>query len=320
MPAPFLHRAAALAAAAVLLGCAAPPAGGPPDAGPGPLTPAPEAFDCHNPVPAERSAQVPYACLVDRGCRTRLVSAHRGAGGDLGELAPENTLAALRASVLLGVDFLETDPRPTADGVLVNVHDTDVARVTTGTGTVSSMTLAQLQALTLKTERYAGEYGCERIATLREILEAAKGRVMVLVDANKTDRVDLLVADIQATATLEWAIFDTSSPDKIERALQLEPNLLTMIRTGSVADLDAQLARFAAHPPVIVEIDRNDAAAEVAAAARARGHRPFTDVFVEDLVVALEGRLRTYDKAWALGVDIAQTDRPAELLRYLGRR
>jgi glycerophosphoryl diester phosphodiesterase len=303
----------------LLCACQAPPQQSP-DAGPGPLTPAPEEFDCTRPVLAERKSSVPYECLVDRACTTRLVSAHRGAGGDLGELAPENTLAAVRAAVLLGVDYLETDPRPSGDGVIVNVHDTDVSRVAEGTGAVSMMTLAELKALRLKTSRYPGDFSCERIATLREILEAAKGRVMVLVDANKTDRVDLLVGDIVATGTLEWAVFDTSSPDKIAQALALEPNLLTMIRTGSVADLDAQLARFAAHPPIIVEVDRTDTAAEVAAATRARGHRPFTDVFVEDIYVALEGKLKTYDKAWALGIDIAQTDRPAEVLRYLGRR
>jgi glycerophosphoryl diester phosphodiesterase len=304
----------------VLLAACQAPNPGPADAGPGPLTPPPEQFDCTNPVLAERQSPVPYSCLVDRTCRTRLVAAHRGAGGDMGELAPENTLAAVRASVLLGVDFIETDPRPSGDGVMVNVHDTDVSRVTTGTGQVSMMTLAQLQALTLKTDKYPGDFSCERIATLRQILQAARGRVMVLVDANKTDRVDLLVGDIVATDTLEWAVFDTSSADKIAEALALEPNLLTMIRTGSVADLDAQLARFSAHPPIIVEVDRTDTAAEVAAAAHDRGHRPFTDVFVEDIYVALEGKLKAYDKAWALGIDIAQTDRPAELLRYLGRR
>lgn len=309
-----------LLAGAALCSCA-PSAPGPTDSGvPGPLVPPAESFDCRAAGIAERSPQVPYACLVDRGCRTRLVSAHRGAGGDLGNVAPENTVSAVRAAVLLGVDFIETDPRPTADGVIVNVHDTDVARVTDGTGEVAMMTLAQLKALALDTTKFEGDFSCERLATLREILEAAKGRVMVLVDANKTNRVDLLVADIQATGTLEWAVFDTSSPDKIEEALRLEPNLLTMIRVGSVADLDAQLARFAAHPPIIVEVDRNDAAAEVAAATRDRGHRPFTDVFVEDIYVALEGKLKTYDKAWALGIDIAQTDRPAEVLRYLGRR
>jgi hypothetical protein len=143
---------------------------------------------------------------------------------------------------------------------------------------------------------------------------------MVLVDANKTDRVDLLVADIQAAGALDWAIFDTSSVAKIDEALLLEPKLLTMIRVTDVADFDAQIAHFAAHPPIIVELDRTTDVKDAAAAVRAKGHRPFTDIFIEDVSVLVDGKLKVYDKAWATGVDIVQTDRPADLLHYLGRR
>ncbi len=262
----------------------------------------------------------PDACVVDRACRTRLVSGHRGAGGDLGAIAPEDTLAAYRAAIVLGIDFVETDPRPTKDGVMINLHDTTVDRTTTGTGAAADLTLAEVQALTLRTDKYAGDFACEKIPTLRALLELCRGRVMVLIDANKTDRVDLLVKDIKDANALEWAVFDTSSVAKIDQALAIEPTLLTMIRVGSVAELDLQLAHFAGHPPIIVEVDRNADTKDVAAAAHARGHRPFSDVFVEDISVALEGSFRAYDKSWALGIDIAQTDRPAELLRYLKRR
>jgi len=44
---------------------------------------------------------------------------HRGARG----LAPENTLAAFRAAIVLGVDTLELDTGVTKDGVLVVMHD-----------------------------------------------------------------------------------------------------------------------------------------------------------------------------------------------------
>ncbi len=293
-----------------------------PDAGPagdGGFLPDPKAYDCSGrPLPAPVAK--PDPCLVDRTCKTRLVAGHRGAGGQLGALAPEDTLAAYRAAIVLGVDYVETDPRPTRDGVLVNLHDTTVDRTTTGTGAAADLSLAELQALPLRTEKYAGDFSCEKIPTLKQLLELCRGRVMVLIDANKTDRVDLLVKDIQDTGTLDWAIFDTSSVAKIDEALLLEPRLLTMIRVGSVADLELQLTHFAAHPPIIVEIDRNGSTKDIAAAVRAKGHRPFTDVFIEDLSVALEGNLKAYDTSWALGIDIVQTDRPAEMLRYLKRR
>lgn len=312
-------RTATLLGALALAACQAAPQGTP-DAGPGPLHPDPALYDCRNPAPLPRQSATPYACLVDRACTERLVAAHRGGGGELGVLAPENTLSAVRAAIAVGADFVETDPRPSKDGVIVNVHDTTVDRVTLGTGNVADLTAAELQALAIDPLRFPGDFSCERIATLREVLETSVGRVMVLVDANKTDRVDLLVQDIVAAGALEWAVFDTSSPAKIEEALRLEPRLLTMIRVDDVAGLDAQLAQFAAHPPIIVEVNRFDGTKDLADAVRARGHRPFTDIFVEDLVVAFDGPLRTYDKSWALGVDIVQTDRPAEVLRYLGRR
>ena len=69
--------------------------------------------------------------------------AHRGGVREF----PENTLYAYRESARLGADVLEMDVYATADGELVVLHDTTVDRTTNGSGTVESMTLAELQAL-----------------------------------------------------------------------------------------------------------------------------------------------------------------------------
>lgn len=72
-----------------------------------------------------------------------LVFAHRGGGG----LIPENTLEAFVYSAKMGVDVLELDIRSTADGVLVVMHDGDVARTTNGSGRVTDLTLGALKKL-----------------------------------------------------------------------------------------------------------------------------------------------------------------------------
>ncbi len=295
---------------------------GPPDAGPPILDPG--LFDCTSAevttgTPSPRVSTIPVACLLDPACQTPMVSGHRGAGGQLGRIAPEDTLAAYRAGIALGIEFLETDPRPTLDGVLVNVHDTTVDRTTDGTGTVDQMTFDAVRALHIRTT-LPGDYGCERVPTLREILEVARGRAVVLVDANKTDRVDLLVQAIHDADALEWAIFDTSSVDKIDRALALEPGLHFMIRPAT-ADITTQLDHFAPRVPSIVELDPGDVGTG-APMVHARGTRVLTDQFQFDVLadVSNGANVAGYGTSLDMGVDILQTDRPDLALRVLRMR
>jgi glycerophosphoryl diester phosphodiesterase len=72
-----------------------------------------------------------------------LAIAHRGGAG----LAAENTLEAFRRAYALGLRYLETDVRRSADGALVAFHDTRLGRVTGRPGRVRRATLSQLTAL-----------------------------------------------------------------------------------------------------------------------------------------------------------------------------
>ena len=56
---------------------------------------------------------------------TPLAIAHRGGAA----MAPENTLDAFALSVALGVRYLETDVKVTADGELMCFHDETLERV-----------------------------------------------------------------------------------------------------------------------------------------------------------------------------------------------
>lgn len=90
---------------------------------------------------------------------TPLAIGHRGGAG----LAPENTLAAFSRSTALGLRYLESDVRLTADGHLVCFHDDDLDRCTTGTGRLGERTLADL-------DRRVRVAGVEPIPTLEEAL------------------------------------------------------------------------------------------------------------------------------------------------------
>jgi glycerophosphoryl diester phosphodiesterase len=286
------------------------------DAGP-PLDPS--LFDCTSlpNLPPRKAASTPE-CLRDPTCTTRLVSAHRGAGGLLGRIAPEDSLAAYRAGIAMGVDLVETDPRPTSDGVLVNIHDPTLDRTTTGTGDVAAHTYAEIEQLSLRTDGLVGDFSCERVPTLLQLLQTCVGRAMVLVDANKTDRVDLLVQAIEDAGALDWAVFDTSDTSKIDAALAIEPNLMIQPRIEAAADAPAILAKYASHVPVFVEIAEG-VFPQTADLVHAAGTRVETDVFGVDLGVKLGSDPAAYLDVYAQGADVAQSDLPDIVLEQLGR-
>ncbi|MEB3221319.1 MAG: glycerophosphodiester phosphodiesterase family protein [Candidatus Sericytochromatia bacterium] len=105
------------------------------------------------------------------------IVAHRGYSA----LAPENTLASLRAAVEAGADAVEFDVRLTRDGEAVLMHDPTVDRTTSGRGEVASLTLAELRRLDAggwKHPRWRGE----PVPTVAEALAVLAGRAVAVVE------------------------------------------------------------------------------------------------------------------------------------------
>ena len=75
--------------------------------------------------------------------RPVLVVAHRGSSA----AHAEHTLAAYELALEEGADALECDVRLTRDGVLVCVHDRRIDRTSDGRGVLSTLELADLEAL-----------------------------------------------------------------------------------------------------------------------------------------------------------------------------
>jgi glycerophosphoryl diester phosphodiesterase len=118
-----------------------------------------------------------------------MIVAHRAGGLREGKTRhPENSLAALAASVADGAEMVEIDVRRSADGVFVVMHDSWLDRTTTCKGEVALRTLAQLRECHLVVEG-TGEATEEVVPTLADFLSAARGRILVNID-NKLDRHD----------------------------------------------------------------------------------------------------------------------------------
>ena len=135
-----------------------------------------------------------------------LLIAHRGASG----YAPEHTLASYRLAIHMGADFVEQDLQVTKDGVLVCIHDPDLAR-TTNVGDVFpgrtsirnpdgegkgkpgwyavDFTLDEIKKLDAgswfnRANPFAAkpEYAGARIATLQEVISDVKDRAGLYIE------------------------------------------------------------------------------------------------------------------------------------------
>jgi glycerophosphoryl diester phosphodiesterase len=97
------------------------------------------------------------------------LQAHRGAAG----LAPENTLAAFRLALELGVDGTELDLQTSKDGLVVVIHDESVDRTTDGRGRIGDLTLEEIKRLDAGS-KFAPAFRGERIPTLRELIDLVR--------------------------------------------------------------------------------------------------------------------------------------------------
>lgn len=105
-----------------------------------------------------------------------MIIAHRGDWRN----APENSLQAYQSCIDAGFDGIEIDVQMTKDSVIVMMHDKTIDRTTTGKGKVSDYTLAELKELYLRSP--IGVVTRQKIPTLDEVLEMAKGKILIQVD------------------------------------------------------------------------------------------------------------------------------------------
>ena len=103
------------------------------------------------------------------------VIAHRG-GGTLGA---ENTVDGLLKAAELGVWGSEIDIQRTADGHYVVNHDSTFKRVTGDTRRAQDMTMNEIRRLRV---RDTADPAGQPVATLEEMLDASRGRVMLFVE------------------------------------------------------------------------------------------------------------------------------------------
>ena len=109
------------------------------------------------------------------------ITGHRGSK----VRAPENTLSALRQAIDEGADFAEIDVQTTADGIVVLFHDADFMRVASVNRRLRDMNYHELKNIDVGSW-FAPEFSNERIPTLQEAIDLARGRIKLNIELKFT--------------------------------------------------------------------------------------------------------------------------------------
>lgn len=158
--------------------------------------------------------------------------AHRG--GSL--LAPENTMAAFRNALTLGVDAIELDVHMSRDGHAIIFHDYTIEKRTDGEGNILDLDFAYLRSLNAATHFLGGWPQPQQIPTLREVLELAKNRVQVYIEIKLGKRngiyeryphiAETVVNEIRAAGMLSQALIISFDWYILTQVKEIEPRLL----------------------------------------------------------------------------------------------
>lgn len=255
-----------------------------------------------------------------------MVVAHRGCWRH----APENSVRAIEECIRLGVDMVEIDIRRTADGQLVAMHDETVDRTTNGSGPVSEFTLNELRRLQLR----AGPGGSsapvtdQRIPTLEQVLAVAAEGILVNLDiksalrnpsfelARKMGLEDRILIKMTLTSPQDAALSDA--------AFLGNTFFMPIIREDNGAPA-RQISMLEPLDPVAFEvIYRTEPQLSQACEAAARQQaRCWVNTMWDSLSPGHSDAVSVLapDDHWGcligLGVNMIQTDRPEDLIRYL---
>ncbi len=149
--------------------------------------------------------------------------AHRGASGH----APENTMAAFRRAFDMGADGVEFDVQLTKDGHPVIFHDETLQRTTNGSGALADSSLSDIAQLDAGSW-FAPDFAGERIPSLHDLLEFAKGRFLLNIEIKTTPFprhiVELVRESILYFDMIEQCLITSFQVEAVVWSIELLPN------------------------------------------------------------------------------------------------
>ena len=148
--------------------------------------------------------------------------AHRGASGN----APENTLAAFKKALEIGVDAVEFDLHGTADGEIVVIHDSTLDRTTDRHGHINETLLETVQGADAG-GWFDTEFAGEPVPTLTAALECIGKETIAVLEIKDPMIAEAVVAKIHETETLDTTVVISFHTTVLQTIRTLEPRIAT---------------------------------------------------------------------------------------------
>ena len=136
------------------------------------------------------------------------------------EDVPENTFAAFRRAVALGVDGIEIDIRQTKDNQLILMCDETIDRTTDGKGRVDQLLYAEIQQYDAGSWRGA-EFKNEQVPLLSDVLKFCKiNNLKLILNVKQTclekQVLDLVKANEMSSQVYLWGTLRNFNPEDAE--------------------------------------------------------------------------------------------------------
>jgi len=148
-----------------------------------------------------------------------LIFGHRGMPS---RHVQENTLLSFMQAIQAGADGIEFDLRVSKDGELVVGHDKDLSRIAGVPHPMSSLTVKELKALTLR--------GAGQILTLNEVTESIPSPVQLDVEVKDLKAIPLLLGKLKTSKQLrERTVVSSFEINVIESVATELPDVRTLL-------------------------------------------------------------------------------------------
>ena len=232
------------------------------------------------------------------------ITAHRGSSAS----APENTLAAIRAAIAEGADFVEIDVRLTSDDYAVLLHDKDLFRVAGLKRNLSDLTYDQIKILDVGSW-FSSRFRDERIPLFSDVVVFCKGRIKLNIEL-KVDRAphklaERIVQVLREHDAVSESIVSSANIEGLEHIRSLEPS----IRTGFI--LAQSIGEVTALDVDFLSVSSRLTTPGLISAAHAAG---------KEIHVWTVNKRRRMARFIDLGVDNLITDLPSVALDLLDER